>query len=90
LPGIPIARFVNIFLVCRLFWSVAFILASITAGYFIGNVYDKWKETPVIVSIGARTTSLTDIPFPAVTVCTVNKARKSKADAINSSTYVIS
>jgi amiloride-sensitive sodium channel len=80
----------NIFLVCRLFWSVAFILATLTAGYFIGNVYDKWDETPVIVSIGARTTSLTDIPFPAVTVCTVNKARKSKAAWINSSTYVIS
>jgi len=81
---------VNIFLVCRLFWSVAFILATITAGYFIGNVYDKWDETPVIVSIGAKTTSLTDIPFPAVTVCTVNKARKTEAETINSSTYVIS
>jgi amiloride-sensitive sodium channel len=61
-----------------------------TAGYFIGNVYAKWNETPVIVSIGARTTSLTDIPFPAVTVCNVNKVRKSEAERINRSTYVIS
>jgi len=80
----------NIFLVCRLFWSVAFILATITAGYFIRIVYAKWDETPVIVSIGARTTSLTDIPFPAVTLCNVNRARKSEAERINSSTYVIS
>ena len=79
----------NIFLVRRLFWFVAFILATITAGYFIHKVYDKWDQTPVIVSIGA-TTSLTDIPFPAVTVCNVNKARKSEADRINSYTYVIS
>jgi amiloride-sensitive sodium channel len=81
---------VNIFLVCRLFWSVAFILATMTAGYFIRIVYAKWDETPVIVSIGARTTSLTDIPFPAVTVCTVNKARKSKAEKIKNDKYVIS
>jgi len=69
---------------------VAFIVATITAGYFIQIVYEKWDETPVIVSIGAKTTSLTDIPFPAVTVCNVNRARKSEADKINSSTYVIS
>jgi amiloride-sensitive sodium channel len=80
----------NIFVVCRLFWFVAFILATITAAYFISNVYSKWDETPVIVSIGARTTSLTDIPFPAVTLCTVNKVRKTKADFIKASTYVIS
>jgi amiloride-sensitive sodium channel len=80
----------NIFLVCRLFWSVAFILATITAGYFIAIVYDKWDETPVIVSIGATTTKLTDIPFPAVTVCTMNRVRKSEADTINNSKYVIS
>ena len=61
-----------------------------TAGYFIRIVYAKWDETPVIVSIGARTTSLTDIPFPAVTVCTVNKARKSKAEKIKNDKYVIS
>jgi amiloride-sensitive sodium channel len=84
------ARSMNIFLVCRLFWFVAFTLATITAAYFISNVYSKWDESPVIVSIGARTTSLKDIPFPAVTLCTVNKVRKSEADKINRSTYVIS
>jgi amiloride-sensitive sodium channel len=78
------------FLVSRLFWSVAFILATFTAGYFILIVYDKWDETPVIVSIGAKTTLLTDIPFPAVTICSMNKARKSVADNINTSEYVIS
>ncbi|XP_021916874.1 pickpocket protein 28-like isoform X2 [Zootermopsis nevadensis] len=69
----------------RLFWSVAFILATITAGYFINTVYAKWDETPVIVSIGARTTQLTDIPFPAITICTMNEVRKSEADRINKS-----
>jgi amiloride-sensitive sodium channel len=76
----------NLHFLERLFWSVAFILATMTAGYFIRIVYSKWDETPVIVSIGARTTSLTDIPFPAVTVCTVNKVRKTRADTINNCT----
>jgi amiloride-sensitive sodium channel len=69
-------------LVSRLFWAVAFIIATITAGYFISVVYDKWDETPVIVSIGAKSTQLADIPFPAVTICTMNEARKSVAEKI--------
>jgi amiloride-sensitive sodium channel len=76
--------------VFRLFWAIAFILATITAGYFINVVYAKWDETPVIVSIAARTTQLVDIPFPAVTVCTMNEARKSEAEKINTSTQVLS
>jgi amiloride-sensitive sodium channel len=71
-----------------LFWAIAFILATVTAGYFITTVYAKWDETPVIVSIAARTTQLVDIPFPAVTVCTMNEARKSEAEKINASMYV--
>jgi amiloride-sensitive sodium channel len=69
---------------------VAFVLATITAGYFIMNVYAKWDETPVIVSIGARTTQLTDIPFPAVTVCTMNEARKSVVEEIQKSKCALS
>ncbi|PNF17623.1 hypothetical protein B7P43_G07373 [Cryptotermes secundus] len=70
----------------RLFWTIAFILATMTAGYFIKIVYAKWDDTPVIVSIAAKTTQLVDIPFPAVTLCTMNEARKSEAEKIKAST----
>lgn len=47
--------------------------------YFISNVYAKWSETPVIVTMGASLTSITDLPFPAITICNVNKASASVA-----------
>ncbi|PNF19404.1 hypothetical protein B7P43_G03628 [Cryptotermes secundus] len=65
-----------------MFWTIAFILAIVTAAYFITFLYHKWNESPVIVSVGAKATQLISIPFPAVTVCNMNKARKSIAEEI--------
>jgi amiloride-sensitive sodium channel len=71
-----------------MFWTIAFILAVVTAAYFITLLYHKWDENPVIVSVGAKSTQLMSIPFPAVTVCNMNKARKSIAEEIINSKYV--
>jgi amiloride-sensitive sodium channel len=73
---------------CRIFWTVAFILAVATAAYFITLLYHKWDDSPVIVSIAARSTQLISIPFPAVTICNMNKAKKSVAEEILQSEYV--
>jgi amiloride-sensitive sodium channel len=72
-----------------MFWTIAFILAVGTAAYFITFLYNKWDESPVIVSLAAKATQLIAIPFPAVTVCTMNKARKSIAEEIINSKYVL-
>ncbi|XP_063230511.1 pickpocket protein 28-like [Bacillus rossius redtenbacheri] len=66
----------------RVFWSVAFVLAVLSAGYYINMLYTKWVSNPVIVSVGATRTNLVDIPFPAITVCNMNKAKKSVAETI--------
>nr|XP_018912386.1 PREDICTED: pickpocket protein 28-like [Bemisia tabaci] len=66
----------------RLFWIVSFLLAVITAAYFITNLVTKWNEMPVIVSLSPTSTPLTSIPFPAVTVCNMNNVRKSVAEEI--------
>jgi amiloride-sensitive sodium channel len=71
-----------------MFWAISFIVAVATAAYFITLLYRKWDENPVIVSVGATATKLTSIPFPALTVCNMNRARKSVAEKITSSTYV--
>jgi hypothetical protein len=73
---------------CRIFWAVAFMLAVATAAYFITLLYRKWDESPVIVSVGAKATQLISIPFPAVTICNMNKARRSIAKEILNSKYV--
>jgi amiloride-sensitive sodium channel len=71
-----------------MFWAISFILAVATAAYFITLLYHKWDGNPVIVSVGATATQLTSIPFPALTICNMNRARKSKAQKIASSKYV--
>ncbi|KAK7604719.1 hypothetical protein V9T40_005905 [Parthenolecanium corni] len=67
----------------RLFWIISFIIAASTSGYFIKDLLTKWFETPVIMSLSPKSTSLTEIPFPAITICNMNNARKSVAEAIN-------
>ncbi|KAG8258302.1 hypothetical protein J6590_032230 [Homalodisca vitripennis] len=66
----------------KTFWIVAFILAVVTAAYFISNLYDKWSNSPVIMSLSPKATSLTTIPFPAITICNMNNAKKSLASSI--------
>lgn len=61
---------------------MAFSCAVCFAGYFIGNIYDKYNNSPVIISFNPTAASLLDIPFPAVTICNLNQAIKKKAQDI--------
>ncbi|XP_054274391.1 pickpocket protein 28-like isoform X2 [Macrosteles quadrilineatus] len=63
----------------RLFWIVSFALACIFATNFISNVYYKWTHSPVILSLSPEPTPLSAIPFPAITICNMNNAKKSVA-----------
>lgn len=41
------------------------------------EVYNKWQKSPVIVSFAEKYTRVSEIPFPAVTICPETKARTS-------------
>lgn len=41
------------------------------------DVYTKWQKSPVIVSFAEKYTRVSEIPFPAVTICPETKARSS-------------
>ncbi len=41
------------------------------------EVYNKWQKSPVIVSFAEKYTRVSEIPFPAVTICPETKARSS-------------
>ena len=43
----------------------------------------KWHKSPVLVSFDAEEVHIGDIPFPSVTICNLNKVRKSKWEDIN-------
>lgn len=64
----------------RCFFAVAFALVVVLAGYFITNVYVKWRASPLIISLNAAATPITEFPFPAVTICNMNQARRDVVD----------
>lgn len=60
----------------RTFFGLSFLMVTMLAAYFISNVWQKWKETPVIIGLDPVFTNIRDIPFPAVTICNMNQVRK--------------
>ncbi|CAG9802120.1 unnamed protein product [Chironomus riparius] len=68
----------------RIFFGVSFAFVFVLAAYFISNIWQKWNDSPVIISGNPITTKIKDIPFPAVTICNMNQVRKSFAINIRS------
>ncbi|KAJ0174664.1 hypothetical protein K1T71_009772 [Dendrolimus kikuchii] len=64
-------------LVEKVFWFVAIIISIGFCAHLIKNLWNKWDQTPVIVSFAETTTPVWQIPYPAVTVCLETKARAS-------------
>lgn len=63
----------------RALFAASFVLLCTGTAFFVAQVYDKWTAVPVIVTMNGRITAITDIPFPAVTVCNMNQARRDVA-----------
>lgn len=57
---------------------VMFVIATIMSGNLIQAAWQKWEETPVIVTFAEKSTSIWSIPFPAITICPQTKAHKDK------------
>lgn len=70
----------NLNLIPRFFWLAAFGCSLIGAAFFIMNVYNKWSSSPMIVSINPQNMAMGNLPFPALTICNVNQAKKSVAE----------
>ncbi|KAG7200622.1 hypothetical protein KM043_001178 [Ampulex compressa] len=66
----------------RIFWMITFTVAVITASYYIWFLYQKWMSAPIIISLSPEPIALTEFPFPSVTICNMNNAKKSEATRI--------
>jgi acid-sensing ion channel, other len=40
------------------------------------QIYKKWETNPVLVTLAEKATPISQIPFPAVTVCPMTKLNK--------------
>ncbi|XP_076240811.1 pickpocket protein 28 [Calliopsis andreniformis] len=70
----------------RIFWLISITLAFLTAAYYIWYLYRKWVSSPIIISLSPESVSLDEFPFPSVTICNMNNAKKSEAVRINAGT----
>ncbi|XP_032599199.1 pickpocket protein 28 [Drosophila grimshawi] len=62
----------------QLYFGKVFLIVLCVAINLALNVFNKWESTPVIIGISSTMTPIQDIPFPAITVCSMNKAINSK------------
>ncbi|XP_037040267.1 pickpocket protein 28 [Bradysia coprophila] len=70
----------------RAFFMLSFIFVVLLSAYFITNVYEKWNASPVIIAQNAYATSISEFPFPAVTICNLNQVKKSKIEYVQKGT----
>ncbi|XP_065163273.1 pickpocket protein 28-like isoform X2 [Atheta coriaria] len=63
----------------RLYWLAAFIAGLCFAAYFIVSIYAKFETSPMVISFNPKLVFINTIPFPAITICNVNLALRSKA-----------
>lgn len=73
----------HFFFFSRIWWIISFSISLIGCGILIQNIYDKWDESPVIVSFNEKSTPVWEIPFPAVTICPETKANISMLNFTN-------
>lgn len=66
----------------RVYFGLAFISVVILSGWFISNIYVKWTASPIIIATSHKLTPTTEIPFPAITICNLNQALRSKVEDI--------
>lgn len=64
----------------RAFFVLIFCSVFCLSAYYISNIYDKWTASPVIITLNAIATNVGEIPFPAITICNANQARRDAID----------
>lgn len=74
----------------RVFWIIAFLMSVSLAIYLIYQVWDRYTKVPVIVSFQTSEQDIDSIPFPAVTLCNMNKVKNRKNSLSVSTLYFIS
>jgi acid-sensing ion channel, other len=60
----------------RILWIVIFLISFSGCCKLIFDVHQKFDQNPVIVTFDEKPTSISEIPFPAVTICPAPKSQK--------------
>lgn len=59
----------------RVFWIIVFVMSMTVCFFMVNKIYVKWQSSPIIVTQDDKLTAISEIPFPAVTVCPAAKVK---------------
>jgi len=62
----------------RIFWVVWVAIGVFFSGYFTLGIVQKWQNSPVYMSVSDTSHHVANLPFPAVTICSVNKIEEDR------------
>ncbi|XP_064212989.1 pickpocket protein 28 isoform X2 [Tribolium castaneum] len=82
LHGLKYIGDTSLSLVERIFWLLAFVSAFVFACYYISNIFDKWNSNPVLVAFNPTDATFNQIPFPSITICSMNQIKRVEAERI--------
>lgn len=57
----------------RVFWIFVFVVSMSACIWTVHVTYEKWQNSPIIVTQDDKLTAIWEIPFPAVTICPAAK-----------------
>lgn len=66
----------------RLWWVISFSLSLAFCTISVYTTWMKWIESPVTMSYSENEVLISEIPFPAVTICPATKTSKEKLDLV--------
>lgn len=60
----------------KIFWIISIIICFAGCAVTIFEIYKKWESNPVLVTLAEKAIPVSQIPFPAITICPMTKLDK--------------
>jgi acid-sensing ion channel, other len=64
----------------RVFWIISMIICAFCCTITIHQIYQNWDSNPVLMTFSEKSMSISQIPFPSVTICPFTKIKKNTLD----------
>lgn len=69
-------------------WASACVMGAVFAIVLMGLVWDRFQTTPTITTVETNNYPIWNVPFPAVTICNINKVYAPATKNITDKLYV--
>lgn len=63
-------------------WVIVVVLGLVGSSFMVNNLWTRYVDTQTRTSVATNHYPTWRLPFPAVTVCNVNRIFRSKAEAL--------